>query len=371
MTNLRDTAAALTAAKLTATEHVRRVLADLDALDGTPWSNIVAARDDAAALESAARADADIAAGNWIGPLHGIAIAVKDNIDVAGLPTRCGSNVLADAPAADRDARIVEKLREAGAIIVAKTHMHEFAYGPTGLVNASGPAAHPHNPALISGGSSSGSAVLVAKGIVPVAVGTDTGCSVRTPAALCGIAGFKPSSGALPLDGIFPRSTTFDHVGLLTTDSLDAALAWGAVPGVAHLRSPVSGLRVGRLRGGIWDLTDPEFDAAADIACRTLTDLGTLMASWLEGNLKSWAGEPPRPGPAEGSTDGIPPPPPRHPHNPAYRGAVGGRGPRRATTVRQRPFESMGGHHEQHQTRELGEPAQAPFWPLASPIPRT
>ncbi|MFD6860747.1 amidase [Rhodococcus sp. NPDC060090] len=274
VTNLRDTAAALTTRKLTATEHVRQVLADLDALDGTPWSNIVAARDDAAALESAARADADIAAGNWIGPLHGVAIAVKDNIDVAGLPTRCGSNVFADAPAADRDARIVEKLREAGAIIVAKTHLHEFAYGPTGLVNASGPAAHPHNPALISGGSSSGSAVLVAKGIVPVAVGTDTGCSVRTPAALCGIAGFKPGSGALPLDGVFPLSTTFDHVGLLTTDSLDAALAWGAVPGVAHLRSPVSGLRVGRLRGGIWDLTDPEFDSAADIACRTLTDLG-------------------------------------------------------------------------------------------------
>ncbi|NMD97228.1 amidase [Rhodococcus sp. BL-253-APC-6A1W] len=271
---LRDVASALTTGKLTPTEHVRQVLADLDALDGTPWHNIVAARDDAAALESAARADSEIAAGNWIGPLHGVAVAVKDNIDVAGMPTRCGSAVLDDAPPATTDARIIRKLREAGAIIVAKTHLHEFAYGPTGLVNASGPAAHPHEPGLISGGSSSGSAVLVARGIVPVALGTDTGCSVRTPAALCGIAGFKPGHGALPVDGAFPLSTTFDHVGLLAADTLDVALAWGAIPGIAHLRTPVSGLRIGRLRGSIWDFPDPDFEAAVDAACRTLTDLG-------------------------------------------------------------------------------------------------
>lgn len=272
--NLRDTASALAKRDLTATEHVRRVLTDLDALDGTPWSNIVAARNDAAALESAARADAELGAGSWIGPLHGVAVAIKDNIDVAGMPTRCGSAVLADAPPARRDARVVEQLREAGAIVVAKTHLHEFAYGPTGLVNAAGPALHPHDPSLISGGSSSGSAVLVGRGIVPLALGTDTGCSVRTPAALCGIVGFKPSSGALSLDGVFPLSTTFDHIGLLTGDVLDAGLAWGALPGVAHLRTPVSGLRVGVLRGGVWDLDDPEVAAAVDTASRTLRNLG-------------------------------------------------------------------------------------------------
>lgn len=276
---LRDTAKALATGALTATDHVRDVLAGFDALTGTPWGNLVAARNDADALESAARADAAIAAGDWIGPLHGVAVAVKDNIDVAGVPTRCGSNVFADAAPATRDARIVAELREAGAIIVAKTHLHEFAYGPTGLVNAHGPAVHPHDPQLISGGSSSGSAVLVAKGLVPVALGTDTGCSVRTPAALCGITGFKPGHGVLPLDGVFPLSTTFDHIGLLTADSLDAALAWGALPGVAHLRSPVSGLRIGRLRGGIWDLDEPDLDEpglddALDAACRTLTTLG-------------------------------------------------------------------------------------------------
>ncbi|NLV80167.1 MAG: amidase [Rhodococcus sp.] len=271
---LRDTAKALATGTLTATDHVRNVLAELDALAGTPWENIVAARHDEAALESAARADTEIAAGNWIGPLHGVAVAIKDNIDVAGIPTRCGSDVFADAPPASRDARIVADLREAGAIVVAKTHLHEFAYGPTGLVNAHGPAAHPHDPSLISGGSSSGSAVLVARGLVPLAVGTDTGCSVRTPAALCGIAGFKPGHGALSVDGTFPLSTTFDHVGLLATDSLDASLAWGSLPGIAHLRSPVSGLRIGRLRGGIWDVDDPRARASLDTACRTLAALG-------------------------------------------------------------------------------------------------
>lgn len=271
---LRDTTAALAKGELTATGHVRQVLADLDALDGTPWSNLVAARNDAAALESAARADAELAAGNWIGPLHGVAVAVKDNIDVAGMPTRCGSNVLADAPPAARDARIVERLREAGAVVVAKTHLHEFAYGPSGLVNASGPARHPHDPTRITGGSSSGSAALVAKGIVPLALGTDTGCSVRTPAALCGVVGLKPTRGALPVDGVFPLSTTFDHVGLLARDVLDAGLVWGALPGIAHLRTPVSGLRVGRLRGGLWDVPDAAFESALDDACRTLAHLG-------------------------------------------------------------------------------------------------
>lgn len=274
-------ASALARRELTSVGHIRRVLAELDALAGTPWENLVAARLDDAALESAARADTQLEAGNWIGPLHGVAVAVKDNIDVAGVPTRCGSNVLADAPAAAEDARIVAQLREAGAIIVAKTHLHEFAYGPTGLVNAAGPAAHPRDPGLITGGSSSGSAALVAKGIVPLALGTDTGCSVRTPAALCGVVGFKPSFGALPVDGVFPLATTFDHVGLLAADVLDAGLAWGAVPGIAHIHTPVAGLHVGRLRGANWDLDNAAVDvgvsAAVDAACRALADAGAVV----------------------------------------------------------------------------------------------
>ncbi|RVW00171.1 amidase [Rhodococcus xishaensis] len=272
--NLRDIARQLAKRETTATEHVRATLDALDGLLGTPWENLVAARDDSAALEAAARADEAIAAGDWIGPLHGVAVAVKDNIDVAGMPTRCGSAVLADAPPATDDAGIVTQLRQAGAIVVAKTHMHEFGYGPTGAVNAWGPAAHPHDPTLIPGGSSSGSAALVAKGVVPFALGTDTGCSVRTPASLCGVVGMKPSFGALPTSGVFPGSTTYDHVGLLAADVLDVSLAWGAIPGIAHVNTPVAGLRVGRLRGSNWDIADAGIAAAVDAGCRSLTDAG-------------------------------------------------------------------------------------------------
>ncbi len=268
MPTLRDVAQLLAKNEMSATEHVRATLDALDGLLGTPWENLVAARNDDAALAAAARADEAIAAGDWIGPLHGIAVAVKDNIDVAGMPTRCGSAVLAGAPPAANDARIVARLREAGAIVVAKTHLHEFAYGPTGAINASGPAAHPHDPNLVPGGSSSGSAALVAKGVVPVAIGTDTGCSTRTPASLCGIVGMKPSFDALPTSGAFPLSTTFDHIGLLAADVLDVSLAWGALPGIAHVRTPVAGLRVGRLRGDHWDVADPAIAAAVDAACR-------------------------------------------------------------------------------------------------------
>ncbi|MCL2535288.1 MAG: amidase [Nocardiaceae bacterium] len=271
---MREIAQRLAKRETTAVEHVQATLDALDGLLGTPWENLVAARNDAAALDAAARADAAIAAGDWIGPLHGVAVAVKDNIDVAGMPTRCGSAVLADAPAATVDARIVAKLREAGAVVVAKTHLHEFAYGPTGAVNASGPAAHPHDPSLITGGSSSGSAALVAKGVVPLALGTDTGCSTRGPAALCGIVGMKPSFDALPTSGVFPLSTTFDHVGLLAADVVDVSLAWGAIPGIAHVRTPVAGLRVGRLRGDNWDIADPTIAAAVETACRALSDAG-------------------------------------------------------------------------------------------------
>src|ERR687893_374925 len=148
------------------------------------------------------------------GPLSGWPVAVKDLIDVAGLPTRCGSAVLADAAPAQHDAAVVARFRAAGAVIVAKTHTHEFAYGPTGDTAAEGPARNPHDPTRITGGSSSGSAAVVAAGYVPLALGTDTGCSVRTPAALCGVVGIKPAFGRLPAECAFPLSDTCEHVGL-------------------------------------------------------------------------------------------------------------------------------------------------------------
>ena len=136
---------------------------------------------------------------------------MKDLIDVAGLPTQCGSLVLADAPPAAADAPVVARLLEAGAVVVAKLHTHEFAYGPTGDVAATGPARNPHDPSRITGGSSSGSAAAVAAGHVPLALGTDTGASVRTPAALCGVVGLKPAYGHLSAEGAFPLSEIAGH----------------------------------------------------------------------------------------------------------------------------------------------------------------
>ena len=271
---LRELASALARKEVTATEHVEHTLRALDGLRGTPWANLVAERCDDDALAQAALLDAELAADRWRSPLHGVAVAVKDNIDVAGMPTRCGSAALADAPPARTDARLIAKLREAGAIIVAKAHLHEFAYGSTGEANANGPAANPHDPSRITGGSSSGSAALVAKRIVPLAIGTDTGCSVRAPAALCGVVGFKPSYGALPAQGSFPLSTTLDHMGLLTADVVDAGLAWGAVPGIARTPWPVAGLRIGRLRGALWEVRDPAIEEAVDRACAALGEAG-------------------------------------------------------------------------------------------------
>ncbi|HEY2762708.1 MAG TPA: amidase [Pseudonocardiaceae bacterium] len=212
------------------------------------------------------------------GPLSGTAVAVKDLIDVAGLPTRCGSAVLAEAAPARADAAVVARLRALGAVVVAKTHTHEFAYGPTGDVAAEGPCHNPHDSKLITGGSSSGSAAAVAAGLVPLAVGTDTGCSVRTPAALCGVVGLKPACGALPLTGVFPLSETCDHVGLLGIDVGTVAHAFGALIGRRIDPSgSVAGVVVGRPTDPYWRVYDPEIAAAVDRAATALASAGASL----------------------------------------------------------------------------------------------
>ncbi|MGH3796281.1 MAG: amidase [Pseudonocardiaceae bacterium] len=219
------------------------------------------------------------------GPLSGIPVAVKDLIDVAGLPTRCGSAVLADAAPARTDAAVVAGLRAAGAVVVAKTHTHEFAYGPTGDVAVQGPCHNPHDPERITGGSSSGSAAAVAAGLVPLAVGTDTGCSVRIPAALCGVVGLKPGLGALPTTGVFPLSETCDHVGLLGRDVGMIAVAFGALTGRRlDPSASVRGTVVGRPADPYWRVYDPEITAAVDRGAAALVAAGCeLREVWLSG----------------------------------------------------------------------------------------
>ena len=212
------------------------------------------------------------------GPLSGVPVAVKDIIDVAGMPTRCGSAVLADAPPAREDAAVVARLRAAGAVVVAKTHTHEFAYGPTGDVAAEGPCRNPHDPQRITGGSSSGSAAAVAAGLVPLAVGTDTGCSARTPAALCGVVGLKPALGALPTAGVFPLSDTLDHIGLLGAGVGTVGLAFSALTGRRiDPSAPVAGTVVGRPTDPYWRVHDPEITAAVDRAADALSTAGAIL----------------------------------------------------------------------------------------------
>lgn len=275
---INDVSAQLTAGRTTVQDHVEQVLSSLDALDRTPWHNLVASRADHAALRQASILDAELRSGSCRGPLHGLAIAVKDNIDVAGMPTRAGSGVYSRMAAATRDAEVVSLLRQAGAIVVAKTHLHELGYGSVGDVNVNGPARNPHDPALITGGSSSGSAALVALGCVALAVGTDTGCSVRAPAALCGVVGVMPPLGAMPTTGVLPVSTTFDHVGLITEDVASAKVAWSSL--TKHdtaAESPTTGaLRIGRPMSDEFTTSDAVVDAAVD---RCIDDLRSRGAS--------------------------------------------------------------------------------------------
>lgn len=214
---------------LSAVELSEAALRAIDRFDGD--LNAFVSVDREGALRAARAADADLAAGIDRGPLHGIPVGVKDIIDVAGLPTTMGSAHFA-AHMSTSDAECVRRLRDGGAVLVGKTTTQEFAFGPTGDRAHNGASRNPHRTSRMTGGSSAGSGAAVAAGMVPVALGTDTGGSVRIPAALCGIAGFKPAYGAIPVDGVFPLSNSLDHVGVLAGTAADARLAYRVLAGL-------------------------------------------------------------------------------------------------------------------------------------------
>ncbi|WP_156993839.1 amidase [Pseudonocardia acaciae] len=218
--------------------------------------NAFALVDELGAYAAAQRADRELAEGVDRGPLHGIPVAVKDLVDMAGLPTTCGSATSFGAAAATRDAEVVTRLRDRGAVIVGKTTLHEFAYGATGDRSVHGPSRNPNDSGRMSGGSSGGSAVAVASGMVPLSVGTDTAGSVRVPAALCGVVGFKPAYDAIPGAGVYPLAPTLDHVGLFAGSAEDALIGYMALasrpPEPPPLPEPLS-LTVGWVRAGVCD----------------------------------------------------------------------------------------------------------------------
>lgn len=272
-----------TCTSLDLTEHALERIASLD---GHLKSFVAVYAEEA---RSAARAaDLLARAGWWLGPLHGVPVALKDNIDVEGRPSTAGSTLRAD-DIAKRHAWITQRLLECGAVIVGKTHMVEFALGAWGANEYMGAPRNPwgERQHLSPGGSSSGSAVAVAAGLVPLAIGTDTGASVRVPAALCGITGFKPTIGRLSSEGVVPLSTTLDSVGVMAPTAEDAALMFATLTGdrasfpdaerLGAAPAPLSGLRVGVLGDADLEGLQPEIRAAYDRAVEVFRAEGAVL----------------------------------------------------------------------------------------------
>ncbi|MEN7343116.1 MAG: amidase [Pseudomonadota bacterium] len=243
------------------------------------------------ALSDAKHADNAFAAGRDLGPLHGVPIAVKDLVDTHGVRTTYGSSFFEDH-FPDRDAFVVKKLKEAGAVLLGKTGLHEFAYGMTGINDWYGPVRNPWHRDYIAGGSSSGSAAAVAAGLCFGAVGTDTGCSIRQPAHCCGIVGHKPTFGLVSKSGVFPLCQTMDHVGPMTRTVEDAALMLATMVGHdpsdpfsipprhtdGFLSAPldVSTLTIGVIRAPFFEGRKDVVDRV-DAALRSLSDAGANL----------------------------------------------------------------------------------------------
>jgi aspartyl-tRNA(Asn)/glutamyl-tRNA(Gln) amidotransferase subunit A len=234
-----------------------------------------------AARTAADAADARAAHGASLGPLDGTIISIKDLFDVAGEPTRAGSKVLAEEAApAKADAAIVRRLRTAGAVIIAKTNMTEFAFSGIGANPHFGTPGNPRDRARVPGGSSAGAPVSVADGMCDIAIGTDTGGSVRIPAALCGLVGFKPSRQRVPTEGAFPLSTTLDSVGPIARTVADCAAADAVMAAVDILPlEPItlSGLHFGVVEGLPLDRLDDTVAAAFVLAVKRLDGAGVRI----------------------------------------------------------------------------------------------
>ena len=243
--------------ELSAAELVDSCLQRIEAQDKTLNAFIRVMADEAHG--QAADADRELAAGRDRGALHGIPVAVKDLIDIEGVPTTAASRVR-DGHRADADAAVVVQLRRAGAIIIGKTNLHEFAYGTTSEDSAFGPVRNPRDALRSPGGSSGGSAVAVATGMAVAAIGTDTGGSVRIPAAVCGTVGLKPTYGEVSVDGVVPLSRTLDHVGPFARTVSDAWLLHRVLLGQSEHQAlsaaPIGTLRLAVPRAYFCELLD-------------------------------------------------------------------------------------------------------------------
>jgi aspartyl-tRNA(Asn)/glutamyl-tRNA(Gln) amidotransferase subunit A len=284
---LEDAAALVRDRRVTPSELTEACLARIESVEPRLNAFVTVTADLARA--QAREATDEIAGGRYRGPLHGMPIAVKDLFATKGIRTTAGSRILADWVPAD-DATVVRKLREAGAVLLGKLGLHEFAYGISSVNPHFGDVHNPWDTTKIPGGSSGGSAVAVVAGEAYAALGSDTGGSIRIPASLCGCVGLKPTFGRASLAGAVPLAWSLDHPGPLARTVRDVAVATAAIAGY-DARDPISadrpvpdlldgidagprGLRVGVPTDHVWDQCDPAIATAVRAAIEALARAG-------------------------------------------------------------------------------------------------
>ena len=286
--SIAQAASRLAAREISATELTRAYLERIERLN--PSINAFVTVTAERALADARRADSEMAVGEYRGPLHGIPIGLKDLYETAGIRTTVGSRIFAEY-VPEKDSTAARRLREAGAVLLGKTNTHEFAWGTTTNNPHFGATHNPWDLARIPGGSSGGSGAAIAASLAAGTLGTDTGGSIRIPAALCGCVGLKPTFGRVSKAGVFPMSWAFDHPGPITQTVEDATIMLGAIAGYdaadfatvpmpvpdyrASLTGDVRGLRVGVQRAMFFELLDDEVRAAVEAAIATFSGLGT------------------------------------------------------------------------------------------------
>jgi len=282
-----ESASALRARKISAAELTEQSLSQIEALN--PQYNAFLTVTGTQARAAAAQADKNFAQGIDQGPLQGIPIALKDVFSTKGIRTTAGS-LLFKHYIPTLDSAVTERLAQAGTALTGKTGLHELAYGITSDNPHFGTIRNPHNPTRIPGGSSGGSAAAVASGMVPAAMGSDTGGSIRIPAAFCGLVGLKPTSGRVSRFGVLPLDFSLDHMGPLTTSVRDAALILQAIAGqdtrddtssaqpVPSYLPPenlsIRGLRIGRPENFYFERLEPEVRHAVDLAFQNAESQG-------------------------------------------------------------------------------------------------
>jgi aspartyl-tRNA(Asn)/glutamyl-tRNA(Gln) amidotransferase subunit A len=285
--SIQDAATLVKSKAVSPVELARACLLRIEALNPSLHAFITVTAD--TALDEARRAQSEVQRGLWRGPLHGIPVALKDSIDTAGVRTTGGS-ALFQHRVPREDAAVVERLKNAGAVLLGKLNMQEFAYGGTSVPSHFGPVSNPWDLQCIAGGSSGGSAAAVAAGLCYASLGTDTGGSIREPAAFCGVVGLKPTYGAVSNRGVIPLSWSLDHVGPITRTVADAATVLQAIAGydpcdMTSQAQPAQGyresisrsrrLRIGMPRDFFYADLHAEVHASIEEALSLLVEPGT------------------------------------------------------------------------------------------------